>query len=439
MFSPTSPLQNCNSSDSSDVEFEAKREDNPAATVPEPIKQPNNLEADRFVTSPAVFDAWLKFQSNVRSGSSSSGFSSLTGSPSWMSTDHLFRPPCIGMIPAVVTPPDTYSSPCRFGLASKMAHNRLWHSKLIKTDDHLKFEALKKLKTIILADPSSSKLGRSLVCGVQMLTDETELAASFADAFAGKAVATLAKRAASLWRFNSWTEANGLGPAINASESVVYRYMLELKEEPPAVPWASEWMDLRRAHNLGLDPALPAWSEISNSGLDRRMTTGEAHCSLREFLASSGFKDELDLVGCHSLKCTLLSWASKGGYLPISDRLLTGHHLTKESQSAVVYGRDELTRIAVVVYQMVRDTKNKKFRPDASRAERVALQVGLMASDGEQDSPSPVMMMMMQCQKMLKQLKVWIVTEQVGMTSSWMSCDDFEFCLLRSCSYQIVP
>ena len=430
------------------------------------------------------------------------------------------------MIPAVVTPPDTNSSPCGFGLASKMAHNRLRHSKLIKTDDHIKFEALKKLKTIILADPSSSKLGRSLVSGVQMLTDESEWAASFADAFAGKAVATLAKRAASLWRFNTWTEANGLGPAINASESVVYRYMLELKETgspttamsflqswtflfhqagmlgpgievlssrvrgaarsmfalkrplkqaaPLTVlmlvalenvvslapyehwkiiaghmllclgsssrfgdsirlaslsvtshnglqileaesmqyktahadrknrllpliglgrfftkaPWASDWMDLRKAHNLGLDPALPAWSEISNSWLDRRMTTGEAHWFLREFLASSGFKeDELDLVGCHSLKCTLLSWASKGGYLPISDRLLMGHHLTRESQSAVVYGRDELTRIAVVVYQMVRDIKNKKFRPDASRAERVALQVGLMASDGEQDEP----------------------------------------------------
>ena len=75
------------------------------------------------------------------------------------------------------------------------------------------------------------------------------------------------------------------------------------------------------------------------------MTTGEAHWFLREFLASSGFKeDELDLVGCHSLKCTLLSWASKGGYLPIPDRFLMGHHLTRESQSAVVYGRDELTR-----------------------------------------------------------------------------------------------
>ena len=329
MFSPTSPLQNGDSSESSDVEFVPKREDNPAATVPEPIKQPNNLEVDRFVTCPDVFDAWLKLQRNVRSGSSSSGFPSLTGSPSWMSTEHLLRPPCIGMIPAVVTPPDTNPSPCGFGLASKMAHSRLRHSKLIKTDDHIKFEALRKLMTLILDDPSSSKLGRSLVSGVQMLTGENEWAASFADASAGKAVATLAKRAASLWRFNTWTESNG-------------------------------------------------W-------LDRRMTTGEAHWFLREFLASSGFKeDELDLVGCHSLKCTLLSWASKGGYLTISDRLLWGQHLTRESQSAVVYGRDELRRIAVVVYQMVRDIKNKKFRPDASQAERVALQVGLMVSDGEQ-------------------------------------------------------
>ena len=68
MISPTSPLQNGDSSESSEVEFEPKREDNPAATIPGPIKQPNTVETDRFVTSPAVFDAWLKLQRNDKYG-----------------------------------------------------------------------------------------------------------------------------------------------------------------------------------------------------------------------------------------------------------------------------------------------------------------------------------------------------------------------------------
>lgn len=108
--------------------------------------------------------------------------------------------------------------------------------------------------------------------------------------------------------------------------------------------WAVQWMDLRAQHGLGLDPSLPAWSEISQSWMKRRMTTGEAQLFLKEFMASSGFgEEELTRIGCHSLKCTLLSWASKGAYLPIPDRLLMGHHLSKENQSAVVYSRDELT------------------------------------------------------------------------------------------------
>ena len=70
-------------------------------------------------------------------------------------------------------------------------------------------------------------------------------------------------------------------------------------------PWAVQWMDLRAQHGLGLDPALPAWSEISQTWLKRRMTTGEAQLFLKEFMASSGFnEDEL-----------------KGGWVPLLEML----------------------------------------------------------------------------------------------------------------------
>ena len=77
-------------------------------------------------------------------------------------------------------------------------------------------------------------------------------------------------------------------------------------------PWAEDWMELRQKHNLSLDPALPAFSEIRQEWLDRRMLTGEAQAHLIEFMESSGFsREEFKGVGCHSLKCTLLSWVSK--------------------------------------------------------------------------------------------------------------------------------
>lgn len=103
------------------------------------------------------------------------------------------------------------------------------------------------------------------------------------------------------------------------------------------------------------------------------MTTGEGALYLKEFLYSSGFTyEDLDRIGCHSLKVTLLSWVGKGDYLNISDRLLMGHHVSRENQLVVAYSRDELTRIMIVVHGMLRDVKNLAFNPDASWAERLA-------------------------------------------------------------------
>ena len=259
-----------------------------------------------------------------------SSFSSLTGNPSWMSTGPLCGPFCIDTNPAVATPPDATSSPSGSLLAPKTALSRLQLSKLIKIDYHIKFEAVERLWMFIFNDPSSSKRGWDLVSRVQMLTDENEWAALFAEAFIVKAEATWAKRVASSWRFNPWTEANG-------------------------------------------------W-------LDRHITAGEACLLRRGFLVPSGFKeDELDQVERHTLECTLPSWAAKGWYLTILDRFLWGYNLTWETQSASLYGRDERTRIASMVYQMVRDTKNKNSCPHASQAKRAAQYVGLLVSDRERE------------------------------------------------------
>ena len=113
------------SSDSSDVELVERREDNPTVLVPPPANQQHVSHDERLFMQPAVFDAWLRLQRSNRSTSSFQLPMSDPTNPSWLKTDSFFRPPCVGLIPAVVTPQDTSAAPLDSGLISKMASNRL--------------------------------------------------------------------------------------------------------------------------------------------------------------------------------------------------------------------------------------------------------------------------------------------------------------------------
>ena len=100
--------------------------------------------------------------------------------------------------------------------------------------------------------------------------------------------------------------------------------------------WGVEWLRLRAESGLGLNPALPAWSESTSCWLHRRMATGQAQLFLVEFLTASGLKSELGRVGTHSLKCTVLSWMSKGGEVLLEERRLLGHHLDPNARGPAV-------------------------------------------------------------------------------------------------------
>ena len=461
-------------------------------------------------TNPAVFDAWLKLQRDQKPKLIDMPNCEVTN-PSWLQTSAFFVPPAIGSVSAVVTPEDTGSAELSVSHWSSLAVQRLRYSNLVKTDDQLKWQALRKLKTIVLQDPGMSKLGRNLVSSVRLFTTEENWENSFSDCFQGKSAATLCKRAGALWRYSEWLASNNLPVLVQSTESLIYRYVVYLKEHgkpttatsftqawnflhhsigllstgeiissrvrgaaraclalksplqqaaPLSVkmivalenvfhfapythwrivaghllmclgscsrfgdtmrlvslkvsshkliqilegesksfktahseerrlrllpiislgrffstdPWAKPWLELREAEGLGLEPALPAYSEIGHCWLSRRMATGDAALYLKEFLTSSHFsQEELERFGCHSLKVTFLSWTAKGNYLSIPDRLLMGHHVSKENQSVVAYSRDELTRIMTVVHDMLSDVKSHAFKPDANRAERLA-------------------------------------------------------------------
>lgn len=65
---------------------------------------------------------------------------------------------------------------------------------------------------------------------VRLFTAREEWESSFRDCFQGKSVATLCKRAGSLWRFSEWLTENHLPVLVQSSESVIYRYVVYLKD-----------------------------------------------------------------------------------------------------------------------------------------------------------------------------------------------------------------
>ncbi|CAE7911408.1 unnamed protein product, partial [Symbiodinium necroappetens] len=311
----------------------------------------------------------------------------------------------------------------------EFAKKRIWLTSLIQTPDQVRWEALRKLRTLTSLDMDATRLGRTLLSEAMLLKNEDNLRKSFSHTFQAKATGTLVKRASSLWRFAAWCESNAISSPLRASEPVIYRYMLHLEATAKPTVGSSfleAWnfihamvgltdpgaylaqsarvrgvsvgmlqlkAPLRQAHplavkmvkaleqvvllapyehwkviaghlllvlgssarerfGLGLDPALPAWSETDGVFLSRPMSTGEAGLYLKEFLSSSGFSD-LDRIACHSLKCTVLSWVAKNDALSLEDRRLLGHHLDPSAASPVTYSRDELTRLMRRVFQVL--------------------------------------------------------------------------------------
>ncbi|CAL1145547.1 unnamed protein product [Cladocopium goreaui] len=422
----------CERASSSDAQLEDSEGSNPRSSV-----APFEARAQSDMLSrmhPVLFDAWLRLQRSMVSSPSRTPLVDIL-SPSWIKTDKW-------LVPVTVMPQDADGALKAAGLATKMAADRLRHTQLVKTDDHVHWEAMKKFKALLLGDPAATKLGRYLAAGVSLLTDEAGWSQFINDAFAGIEVATLAKRATTLWRFHNWSIDNGLGPAVCATESVIYRYLQFLKEcGSPATgssflqAWTflhdhvgllSQGLDVLSSRVRGAAQALclqkkplkqaypltvlmivalenmtnlapyDHWRIIAEhmmlclgSRTRFRDSMRLAQLFLKEFMASSGFKeDELERIGCQSLEHTLPLWAFEGAYLSEQCNPLVSRHKSKENQSDPMYSRGETVRVTAIMHQMVRDVKNKHFKPDASRAGSIADQVKLTNSECQQTDSS---------------------------------------------------
>ena len=113
---------------------------------------------------------------------------------------------------------------------SEFARKRLKVSAMIRSDDQVRWEALRKFKVLLTINPANSFLGSTLADKATLLKSENEISASFCDAFADKKTGTLSKRASSCWRFIQWVIKQGFDDPLSVGEAVFCSYMGHLRE-----------------------------------------------------------------------------------------------------------------------------------------------------------------------------------------------------------------
>lgn len=112
---------------------------------------------------------------------------------------------------------------------SKFVAKRLRMIPLIQSEDQMRWRALSKMRMLVLADPTSSSLGRSLLDIIGRLVPEEEIRQTFNDAFACKSTGTLVRRVGPLVRFGDWVVSHNYGNPLSFTEPVIYQYVTYLR------------------------------------------------------------------------------------------------------------------------------------------------------------------------------------------------------------------
>ena len=118
---------------------------------------------------------------------------------------------------------------------------------------------------------------------------------------------------------------------------------------------------------------LPSFSLRRGCWLDQRMSSSEATCFLREYLAQRFPGESLSNYSSHSCKSTLLTWAGRSATVvfTMSERRILGHHLDPNTKSVLTYSRESYTSLYAKVLLMYIKIRSGEFRPDLRAIERV--------------------------------------------------------------------
>ena len=138
--------------------------------------------------------------------------------------------------------------------------------------------------------------------------------------------------------------------------------------------WAAQWIAARQTEELECcDFVLPSFSEKHSSWVGTPMSAAEATVWLREFLESAETPFQPQLIGSHSCKTTLLTWAGRCTKLVFTptERRLLGHHLDANMKSVMCYSRECYTSLYAKVLGMIRLIRSGDFQPDQPAIDRV--------------------------------------------------------------------
>eukprot|EP00439_Symbiodinium_sp_Y106_P055703 s6015_g7.t1 len=119
------------------------------------------------------------------------------------------------------------------------------------------------------------------------------------------------------------------------------------------------------------------------------MGAGEASSYLAEIL--EGTEEEGQRIRTHSLKVTLLTWASRSTVVRLSknERLLLGHHIAPGVKSMVTYSREGYTSLIGKVLALYRSIRCGMFNPDLQPAARVLQVADSLTAGGDGIAAGP--------------------------------------------------
>eukprot|EP00435_Cladocopium_sp_Y103_P008726 s3736_g2.t1 len=125
-------------------------------------------------------------------------------------------------------PPERTASRIPFHL------QRLMATRLAQTDDQLRAKAMRRLRDLVLADPSRTHLGRALLDSTGQLLGQDRISCVFADAFRSRATSTLVKRSMDYYKLAMWLEQHLNLQPMQLSENVIYLYLSFLRDSKAA-------------------------------------------------------------------------------------------------------------------------------------------------------------------------------------------------------------
>jgi hypothetical protein len=159
-------------------------------------------------------------------------------------------------------------------------------------------------------------------------------------------------------------------------------------------PWAAAWLAARAAEGLSASKDAPFMPSLRSDGWGpSAMSNTEATEALRAVLVRGGVREQdVDSVGMHSCKTTLLAWAAKAG-LQLAVRKLLGYHTSSADETAVLYSRDAMAGPLRELSGLLKAVRDHAFCPDVGRSGWWWTPEGSSATEPQQgpseSNPSP--------------------------------------------------